>query len=473
MKHAISILAIFTLAMGLFSQSASADSAAEIIKEQTEQLNRRLGDLENRCKTKIKASIDVKSFSKVVGLKANEEKVGNLYSHCSKPIRELTDWCANGYDKPVKEQISSYVCRYDDGKRAMSLKQGVLTMTTNWEREKHDWSKNAVGNVLSEGDFSVSQAALIRNDTGRIKSGTGDMKRSCNHSVKWKVDWKSFKGELNKRVGSNNLTQIWQQCAAPLRALELMCDNAQAELMAEQVKSFVCRFDAKADAAANANAGVSLKNKVLSVSSNFAPKGGLQEWANNLVGDALRDGDFSVRQAAFMKSEEADLQRLYSSHADNKCGTKIGWSIDWKSFIGEVDKRLSKQEKTSIYASCGVPLNRLGDVCGSDRKNKVKAKVKSYTCSYGGKKKQKFALKKGKLAFHVDFSAEDSYGSFDAFLVKNKVVKKRPEPKKLSPKDLASIRRVLGGQRNTQQCYKTCARKRGARAKQQCRNSCQ
>jgi len=241
--------------------------------------------------------------------------------------------------------------------------------------------------------------------------------------------------------------------------------------MAKQVESFVCRFDAKADA--NTNANVSLKNKVLSVRSNFNPKTSLQEWANNLVGDTLRDGDFSVRQAAFMRAEEASLQRLYSSHADNKCGSKIGWSIDWKSFIGEVDKRLSKQEKTSIFASCGIPLNRLGDICSSDRKNKVKAKIKNYTCSFGGAKKQKLALKKGNLAFHVDFSAEDSYGSFDAFLVKNKVVKKRPKPKKLSPKDLASIRRIMGEGVDTQRCYRACDRVRGARAKRECRSRCQ
>ena len=82
------------------------------------------------------------------------------------------------------------------------------------------------------------------------------------------------------------------------------------------------------------------------------------------------------------------------------------------------------------------------------------------------------ALKKGKLQYNVDFTAVDSYGDFDKFLVKNKIVQKRPPPKKLSPKDLASIRRILGSQANSQQCYKACARRKGARAKQQCRKGC-
>jgi len=348
----------------------------------------------------------------------------------------------------------------------MTLKKGVLTMTTNWEREPNDWSKISVGNVLTDGGFNLSEAALIRNDMGRIKDSNLDMKRSCKGEVKWKVDWKSFKGELDKRTGSNNLPSIWQNCYRPLEALEGLCTAGKAKLMKEQVSSFVCRFDKNSDPM------MTLNGKELTLVSNFKKKAGL-EGASILIGDLLRDGNFSVRQAAFIKEEEANLQRLYSNAANDKCHSKIAWSIDWKSLTGEMNKRLSKEDKTLLYASCGVPLNRLADICGSDRKNKVKAKIKSYACVFGGPKKGKLSLKRGKLQYNVDFTAEDSYGTFDKFLVKNKVVKKRPPPKKLSPKDLASIRRILGEGANTQQCYKKCARRKGARARQQCRNSCQ
>lgn len=468
MKRSLPLLVITTLAVGLLAPTAQADSAASIIKEQSESLAKYGGleDLENRCKSKFKVSIDAASFSKVVGLAKNEDKVKNLYSHCSKPIRALTDWCANGYDKVVKKQVSSYVCRYDAGKPKMTLKKGVLTMTTDWEREPNDWTKNSLGNVLKDGDFSVAQAALIRNDTARIKDSRADMKRRCKGAIAWSVDWKSFKGELSKRTGSNNLPAIWQQCGAPLAALEGLCVNGQTKLMHDQVSSFVCRFDK------NSEPTMTLQNNVLTLVSNFESKAG-DEGAKNLVGDTLRDGDFSVRQAAFIRDEEANLQRLYGAKVDNACKSKIAWSVDWKGFVGEIDKRLSKEDRTLLYASCGVPLNRLADICGSDRKNKVKAKIKSYSCVFGGPKKQKLSLKKGQLQYHVDFTAEDSYGAFDAFLVKSKVVKKRPIPKKLSPKDLASIRRILGEGANTQSCYKACARRKGARAKQQCRNSCQ
>ena len=473
MKPTLSILATGFLATGFLAtgflaQPAFADSGASIVKEESANLAEYGGleDLQNRCKSKFKVSIDSATFSKVAGLAKNEDKAKNLHSHCSKPMRALTDWCANGYDKVVKKQVSSYVCRYDSGEPKMALKKGVLTMTTNWEPESNNWSKDAIGNVLMDGEFSVAQSALIRNDTARIKDSRADMKRRCKGEVKWTVDWKSFKGELNKRTGSNNLPAIWEQCGAPLAALEGLCVGGQSKLMLDQVSSFVCRFDKGRDAT------MTLENKVLTLVSNFESKAGT-EGAKNLVGDTLRDGDFSVRQAAFIRNEEKDLQRLYGERVDSACKTKIAWSIDWKGFLGEINNRLSNKDKTLLYASCGVPLNRLADICGSDRKNKVKAKVKSYKCVFGGPKKQKLTLKKGELQYHVDFTAEDSYGAFDAFLVKNKVVKKRPPPKKLSPKDLASIRRILGEGANTQSCYKACARRKGARAKQQCRNTCQ
>jgi hypothetical protein len=468
MTRSFHILTIGVFALGLLSHPAHADSGASIVKEQTKQLQKYGGleDLENRCKSKFKVSIDASTFSKVAGLAKNEDKAKNLYSHCSKPIRALTDWCANGYDKVVKKQVSSYVCRYDAGKPSMSIKKGVLTVTTDWEIEPNDWSKNSIGNVLMDGEFSVGQAALIRNDTGRIKDARADMKRRCKGEIKWSVDWKSFKSELSKRTGKNDLAAIWGYCNEPLAALEGLCVGGQAKLMKDQVSSFVCRFDK------NKAATMTLENKVLTLVSNFEKNAG-SEGAKNLVGDTLRDGDFSVRQAAFIRNEEKDIQRLYGERVDNSCKTKIAWSVDWKGFVGEIENRLSGKDRTLLYASCGVPLNRLADICGSDRKNKVKAKIKSYSCVYGGPKKQKLSLKKGKLQYNVDFTAEDSYGTFDKFLVKNKVVKKRPVPKKLSPKDLASIRRILGEGANTQSCYKACARRKSARAKQQCRNTCQ
>lgn len=461
-------LAIGVLSLGLFHSIAHANSPASIIQAQTEELKLRggMGDVEMYCKHKFKVSIDAASFSKVVA--KNESKAGNLARHCRNPISAVRHLCAMGYDKEVKSQISSYVCQYKEGKPKMSLKKGVLTMTTNWEREPNDWSKKAVGNVLRKGEFSVSQAALIKNDKGRIKSAMADMKRRCGHQVKWKVDWKSFEGRLNSFIADDNQTAIWQQCVEPLSALEGLCASGQAKLMKQQVSSYVCRYDKDVDA------NMVLKGKTLSLTSNFQPKGmGLAEWAKNLVGDTLRDGDYSVRQAGFMRNENADLQRLYSTNTDERCKTKIAASIDWKSFLGEVDKRLSKQSKTSIYDSCAVPLARLADVCGSDPKNKVKAKIKSYTCTMGGTKKRKLTLKGGNLHYYVDFRADDSYGYTDTFLVKNRVIKKKPKPKKLSPKDLAKIRQILGQGANTQSCYKSCAGRRGARARQQCRNTCQ
>ncbi len=483
MKTRIPFVSLCMLMVGMFSQPAYADSAASIIKEQNEKLQQYggLGDVEMYCKHKPKASIDIKSFSKALGMKKHKGSASDLYSHCATPLKTIRDWCAEGYDKPVKEQISSYVCRYDDGPSKMTLRKGVLTMTTSWTAETahYDsrWRKSAIGAVLRKGSFSLSQAALIHDDNERLKSMLLDMKRGCDgHKVKWKVDWKSFKQEIDKRVThnglpathpSNNLLGIWRQCLSPLTALEQLCSNGQTKLMRDQVSSFVCRFDK------NAGSKMVLKDKVLTLTSDFKMDTGPTEWGDILVGATLRDGEFSVRQAAFIRGEDADFKRLYSAKANDRCNTKIAWSIDWKSLEGEMDKRISKKDKTSIYSACGVPLDRLADVCGSDRKNKVKKKIKAYTCVFGGDKKQKLTLSRGTLQYHVDFGAKDSYGAVDTFLVKTRIVKKKPKPKKLSPKDLAKIRRILGEGANTQRCYRACDRVRGARAKQQCRNKCQ
>jgi hypothetical protein len=452
------------LLVGVWGTPALAQSNA--IAEQTVQLREYggLGDFEARCKSKITVSIDDKTFSKA--LPEHADKLGNLYRHCSKPIRALTEWCSSGYDGNIKQQVSSYVCKYDPDERTMALDDGVLTLTTDWTSEPNDWSKNALGSVVMDGAFTLAQMALIRDNTNRIEDAMADMSRRCEGDVKWTVDWPSFREELTKRIGKTDLPAIWQQCSAPLVALEALCTNDQASLMLDQVNAFACHFDE--DVPAN----MVLDGTTLSLTSNFSA-GGLKEWASHLVGDTLRDGDFTVRQAAFMRDEDAHFSDLYSKRVNGKCDTNVAGSIDWTSFVGEVDKRLSNEEKTSIYASCGVPLDRLADVCETDPDNKVKPMVNAYTCTHGGDGKAELTLSDGALAYAVDFSAEDTYGAVDRFLIRMGVIKKRPAPKKLSPKDLANIRRILGEGANIQQCYKGCAARCSTQAcKNQCRAGC-
>lgn len=457
---------IYCLTLGLWAPAANAQPS--VIEHQTTQLREYggLGDYEARCKSKPSVSIDEATFAAAAASPEHSGKVDNLYRQCSKPVRAVTEWCATGFDQNVQEQITAYVCQYSPDEPKLELKDGTLTLTTDWTPEPNDWSKNAVGALLTEGDFTVAQALLIKNDTGRINDAMADMSRRCERTVNWTVDWNSFRGELTKRIGSTNEPAIWQQCSAPLVALEALCTNGQSKLMGDQVTDFECHFDADVDAA------MVLDGKTLSLTSNFSA-GGLKEWASHLVGDTLRDGEFSVRQAAFMRDEDAHLQDLYSALADKKCNTQIPWTIDWAGFVPEVERRLAKDDRTSIYASCGVPLNRLADICESDPANKVEPMIDAFSCVYGGDGMRKLTLDDGKLTYQVDFSADDAYGAVDAFLIDQGVIQKRPAPKQLSPKDLASIRRILGQGANIQQCYKGCAVRCQTQAcKNECRSGC-
>jgi len=79
MKRIIARLAVSTMFVGLLSQPAFADSGASIVKEQSKKLAEygALGDVKNYCnaKSKLKVSIDSKTFSKVVGLSKYEDRV--------------------------------------------------------------------------------------------------------------------------------------------------------------------------------------------------------------------------------------------------------------------------------------------------------------------------------------------------------------------------------------------------------------
>ena len=457
--------------------SANVAQANAYFDEQDKQLQRYLEDLKSRCKANFSAKIDRASFEKVV---ASEEKrrAENLYAHCNVPIRAITQWCANGMGDSIGKEIKSYTCRYAEGPSQASLEGSDLVVTTSWSKDGSAWSKAAqvqTGRLLRKGAFSAGQALVIRENEDRLKDLLLDLPRNCKgYELDWKVDWKSFLPLIDARLGQDPSHAIWQECYEPLRALTQRCDKGQGELVKAQVRSYVCQYDA------NAETELSLKEGAYVLTTNMQKE--KRQWYADRLGDQLIDGAFvdgqalSVRQTDFMKEQDQDFKRVFADEFEYKCGAPLTWSIAWASFVNEVDKRLAKEETTSIYDACGVPINRLMDVCATDSKvaAKVKKKIKRFSCTFGGKRKRKLSLKKKTLVYRVDFGAKDAYGFVDRFLVKKRILKKRPPPKKLSADELAKIRRILGsGVSPVQRCKRACSKQcRGASNRSKCKSRC-
>ncbi|GEM_PF-7001494 len=458
-------LLLLLFALFLSSTMVSTAFAEDYSAEQNENLKKFYIDkIKSRCKTEFKLSVDTKSFEKA--LAKDSSKKSSLFRYCGKPLDIIAEYCALGFGQKAVKKIKSYQCKYKAGEPQISLKGGVLTMTHSMgSRDKvGKIVKVKLGKTLKHGKFTVAQAYLISEDEKRLKGYINDISRSCEgYKLKWKVDWKSFTPALDKRLGSNNLRAIWQECYDPVRAIMGRCNNGQTDLVKKQIKSYTCRYG---------EPSMTLKGGKLVHTSDLTLEKPIS-WTKDHLGDVIKDGEFSARQMDFIKEENADFKRLFSDAANSACGTKIEWKIDWKSLEGEMNKRLSKEDKTSIYDACGVPMNRLSDVCRENKAApKVKKKIKSYVCEAGGKK-PKLTLKKGKFTYKVSFGAKDVYGFVDKFLVKKKIVKKRPAPKKLSPKDLAKIRRIIGQGAKVSKCYKGCRLRCSTQSCiQKCRNRC-
>jgi len=298
----------------------------------------------------------------------------------------------------------------------------------------------------------------------------GNTNRYCETKIKASIDWGSFASEVRKIAKKKKVPSIFNKCGDALDHLKTLCqadgykDNVQA-----QVTSYRCRYDDKT------NPSVVLKGKKMIFTINWTAEG-LHRLARKATEEQLRDGEYNLRQAKLIRSENGYFRKLTVTPTNKKCETKISAEIDWPSFAAEVDKRLDKNREVSIQSACSLPLQRLGAICDWDKKKPVQKKVTSYKCVFGGKKKRSIKLKKGALEYRVDFSARKNVGLVDKFLIKKRIAKKRPPVPKDADKTLRdTLREDEKNRTPAQKCQRGCSKKCSsvrARAKNACRKRC-
>lgn len=294
------------------------------------------------------------------------------------------------------------------------------------------------------------------------------IKRHCKHDVKLTVDWQSFAPQHDKRIKDSNADPLWLLCGEPLKGLGRVCDRGHSDLVQQQVKTVLCRYNA------GNPASLSLKDGALMVSVRPKTRA-YRGWVDEQLGGAIRAGAFTVAQADFIQEQNADFKRRFGEGITRRCGVAIPWRIEWASFTAEIEARLAKQDDTSIYDACGLPYERLGDVCEAGKASKVKKKITAYVCSFGGPGKRGLKLKGGEVRYQLDFSAKKPYVFVDKFLVKKRIIKKRPKPRKMSAKQARALLRERVSPK--QRCWRGCDRRcrhagNRSRCKSRCRGGC-
>ena len=105
----------------------------------------------------------------------------------------------------------------------------------------------------------------------------------------------------------------------------------------------------------------------------------------------------------------------------------------------------------------------------------MKKKVKRFTCTLGGPGKRALKLAGGTLSYDVDFSATKPFLFVDKFLVKKRIIKKRPKPRQMSPREARALlrERINPKQACRRQCDKQCRHAHNrSRCKSRCRGRC-
>ena len=86
----------------------------------------------------------------------------------------------------------------------------------------------------------------------------------------------------------------------------------------------------------------------------------------------------TVAQQQMMADVDADFAAKVPD-TDKACGTAIKASIDWPGFLK------SEIGQNSVSAYCAAPLDTMQSMCADAMaKQAIAAKVKTYTCAFGG-----------------------------------------------------------------------------------------
>ncbi len=126
-----------------------------------------------------------------------------------------------------------------------------------------------------------------------------------------------------------------------------------------------------------------------------------------------RYAGFSMRQRQFIENEDASFQSSVTYYQEH-CRAPIDAHIEWSTFLGEVDRNLDGQANYSFRLFCAYPLDHLAAQCSRSEADRqaVVARVRSYSCVYGGPGRRAISLAGGQATMAVDWEAPN----YEAFV---------------------------------------------------------
>lgn len=247
--------------------------------------------------------------------------------------------------------------------------------------------------------FSLRERALIKNQKSYLKRGAiRTYKRYCG-PLQFKVNWASFRGQIQRRLNRQKAMMPYSYCEVPLRSLYHLCRQGARAAIKQQIQSYTCSYHDKARGTMTLVNG-HLRYWVSRDNRNLGKK------ASVMVGTLLKaaDGDgkgFSVRESQFIKGQMKYFRRGNIRTYRRYCKRDLPTFIDWKSFRSQIQLRFQRKLFRSPYSDCDAPIATLYDLCRSGYRRTVVRKIKRYVCKYGGRARVR--LRKGTLTYWVNW----------------------------------------------------------------------
>ncbi|MEM6533550.1 MAG: hypothetical protein AAF654_13075 [Myxococcota bacterium] len=229
--------------------------------------------------------------------------------------------------------------------------------------------------------------------------------------------------------------------------------------MAEQITAYRCDFSAP-----EGRPVLGVTDKALGFSAAWGDN--TVDYVEREAGELIRVDIDSWTESRYIEHEDK-LVTMNDGATEVACGLKVPTTVDWKSFLPILPSLMP--DKYGVADICDDLSQRLAYACREGRTARVKkSRMKSIRCRYQPKAKSKLSVKGGTVTLATSFDS-DSYTPVDNFLVKKKILKKRPPMRKFSREEVATLLRVDPKIRCRQRCENNCRQVGSINA---CRQAC-
>ena len=265
--------------------------------------------------------------------------------------------------------------------------------------------------------FSMREEAYIQKQMKYFKRGNVRyFRRHCKSNIPTVIDWKSFKGHIQRSLAGKARRSPYSFCVQSLDALRTFCREGFVPEVKQQVTKYVCKYGGKG------NAKVTLRNGVLTHWIDFKMSN-VHVYLEKEIGKRMKAnakrGKFTIREMRYIKGQERYFYSGRLKYFERACKTKIPARIDWMSFRKQIHRNFRKEIFKSPYSFCHPPFATLASYC---RKNsrfraRINRKVKRYVCKFGGKGRARVKLRRGTLTYWVDWKKSNIHKFLERKLV--------------------------------------------------------